>query len=1133
MASVTQLVPTLTGGVSQQPDELKVPGQVNVANNVLPDVTHGLLKRPGGKLITSLSDGTNNSTANGRWFHYYRDEDEQYIGQVSRLGDINMWKCSDGSEMNVNYTAGKIAHISIDNEGTGYTSAPTITISGGGGSNATATATVSGGKITAVTITNGGLGYNFHPTVTVSGGGGSNAVLTAYPELHFYLKHSNDEDVQTLTINDFTFLTNRTKTVAMADTIEPLRPPEIFVELKNKKYASQYSLNLFSTTATQAVSTATRISVDLVRSSNNYCTTNGHMDTHLNRVNNSTRCDSDAGQGSDDLGPNTGTRIFDISSGMTLVDRDAVGGTLDASGDPQSDTSFSYIVNVYGKLFGGTYTQSGTTVTISSNGHGLSTGNEVFFDFLAGNGVDTTKTITVVDANTFTFTADASATQSSAENVNYALNNVQGRKDLYFRITNTGQSTPVGSGDNIQYRTRYTTNNDLLYGGEGWQQGDHFYVFMKDGYYKITIDEVSTTQVQANLGLVRPTPTSFDTKTTVTTEGILGDLRAEIVATGNFNNVQQIGNGLYITRTSNVVNGVEQNFFNASTPVTELLNIVAGEVLDVDDLPRQCKHGFVVKVANSANEEDDYYLKFFANNGLDGEGVWEECVRPGDKTNFDAATMPIQLVRSNATTFTVSQVDWEGAQVGSTVVEGTNPQASFVTKTINKMVFFRNRLVMLSDENVIMSRPGNFFNFWAKTAQTFSNVDPIDLSCSSTYPAIVFDAIQVNTGLVIFTKNQQFMLTTDSDVLNPNTAKINRLSSYNFNHKTNPVNLGTTIGFLDNANKYSRFFEMANIRREGEPQVVEQSKVVSQLFEKDLKIISNSRENGLILFSEEDTSTLYGYRYFTSGTERILQAWFQWTLTGTVRYHCMLDDSLYVVVKNNNKDQLLKYSIKLDDNGHFVTAGEDYPVHLDHCTSVTTGGGTYDSSTNKTTFPKPTGFESTNAIAAYDTDSSGSGNFTNLGRFADAVINNSTGNIEITGNWSGETFLVGYQFEMEVQLPKIFFTYQAGSATRKDTRSDLIIHRVQFNFGKVGLYKMEVDRIGANKPLFTQEVESTIADAYAANNIGFVPDLQGIVPCYERNKNLVITVKSKHPSPATIVSYQWEGKYTNNNYTRV
>lgn len=978
MASVTQLVPTLTGGVSQQPDELKVPGQVNVANNVLPDVTHGLLKRPGGKLISSLSDGTNNSTSNGRWFHYYRDEDEQYIGQVSRAGDINMWKCSDGSEMTV----------------TGATTA----------------------------MTN-------------------------------YLTHSNDEDIQTLTINDFTFLTNRTKTVAMATTIEPLRPPEIFIELKTVKYAAQYSLNLFDTTATQSISTATRISVDMVRSSNNYCTSDGHMDTHVNRVNNTTRCDEDAGSGSDDLGPNVGTRIFEVTSGGTLVDNDAVGGEL--SSGSQSDQNFSYQVNIYN----------------SSN--------------VAGQ---------------------------------------TGRSNLYFRITTTGQSTPVGSGSNVEYRTRYNTTNDLLYGGEGWQQGDYFYVYMKDGYYKVTIDEISTASVQANLGLIRPNPTSFDTKTTVTAESILGSLRTEILATGNFNNVQQIGNGLYISRTSNVVNGVEQNTFNASTPVSDLLNVVAGEVLTVDDLPRQSKHGFIIKVANSANEEDDYYLKFFANNGLDGEGVWEECVRPGDKTNFDATTMPLQLVRTNSTTFTLSEVAWEGAQVGNTDPDGTNPQASFVGKTINKMVFFRNRLVMLSDENVIMSRPGNFFNFWAKTAQTFSNVDPIDLSCSSTYPAIVFDAIQVNTGLVIFTKNQQFMLTTDSDVLNPNTAKINRLSSYNFNHKTNPVNLGTTIGFLDNANKYSRFFEMSQIRREGEPEVVEQSKVVSQLFEKDLKIISNSRENGLILFSEEDTSTLYGYRYFVSGNERILQAWFQWTVTGTVQYHCMLDDALYVVVRNNSKDQLLKYSIKLDDNGHFVTAGEDYPIHLDHCTSVTTGGGTYNSTTNKTTFAKPTGFESSNDIAAYDTDSG-----TNLGRFADVTINGS--NLEITGNWSGETFLIGYQFEMQVELPKIFFTYRSGNATRRDTRSDLIVHRVKFNFGQVGFYNMEVNRIG--KPLFTQQIESTPADAYNANNVGFVPDVTGVVPCYERNKNLIITVKSKHPSPATIVSYQWEGKYTNKNYTRV
>ena len=170
MASVTQTIPTLTGGLSQQPDELKIPGQVSVANNVIPDVTHGLLKRPGGKLVKSLSDDSTaakNSVENGRWFSYYRDETESYIGQISRTGDINMWDCSNGNPVDVNYT----------------------------------------------------------PSVA--------SALTTY------LTHSNDEDIQTLTLNDFTFITNRTKTVAMSSTVEPTRPPEVFIDLRATFNASK------------------------------------------------------------------------------------------------------------------------------------------------------------------------------------------------------------------------------------------------------------------------------------------------------------------------------------------------------------------------------------------------------------------------------------------------------------------------------------------------------------------------------------------------------------------------------------------------------------------------------------------------------------------------------------------------------------------------------------------------------------------------------------------------------------------------------------------------------------------------------------------------------------------------------
>ena len=63
---------------------------------------------------------------------------------------------------------GAIHRIRITNGGAGYTSAPTVEISGDG-TGATATATVSGGVVTAITINTYGSGYN-RAIVTLSGG---------------------------------------------------------------------------------------------------------------------------------------------------------------------------------------------------------------------------------------------------------------------------------------------------------------------------------------------------------------------------------------------------------------------------------------------------------------------------------------------------------------------------------------------------------------------------------------------------------------------------------------------------------------------------------------------------------------------------------------------------------------------------------------------------------------------------------------------------------------------------------------------------------------------------------------------------------------------------------------------------
>ena len=1087
MATVTQTVGSYVGGISQQPDEMKIPGQVNVAKNVYPDVTYGLQKRPGGRLLASLSDsapltipgGTDydpDATTLGKWFSYYRDEDEQYIGQIERAGRLRMWKCSDGSPVPVIY-----------DQGSGREAAQLL-----------------------------------------------------------YLNHFEDNDIQTLTLNDHTYITNRASkkndgsthpktTCAMSATVEPVGKfgKQLFIDLKKISYSSQYAVNLFDDADLVSYHTATRIEVDRVRDSKNSCANKTDLDngdvsrtvgdwppsgvqpgtTGDGEIDWTNHCKKIAGDKQDSYCPAVETKIFSIDAGVTYAGNSEEGAEANN-------------------------TQWSTTVYDTNNNNQVVSGH--------------------------------------------------GGKNLYFRIKTTGQS--VAEGDNSQnpnYHCRYTTEHDLLYGGEGWEEGERFYVWMQGAQYAVTIKASSEIRVQATMdgtgatGLIRPDPTPFDNSQTITAESILGDIRSIIGQYSNglnandtnlindspagTNNVKIIGTGLYIVDTAEI---------NGSTPNGQLMRIIQKTVDDVEDLPQQCRHGYVVKVKNTETDEDDWYVKFNGENGKDGAGTWDECAEPGRKIEFDKDTMPIDLVRrqddgsgtktgtAGAIYFSVENPAWENCNVGSWdagTETGTVPEPSFIGKKIMNMVLFRNRLCMLSGESIIMSRPGSFFDFWPKTAVTYAVTDPIDISVGSVYPADLFDAVQVNSGLLLFTKNQQFLVTTDSDILNPQTVKINGISTYNYNHKVSPVSLGTTVGWLDNAGKYSRFFEIAKVQREGEPDVIEQSKIVGDLFNNNLDHISISRENGLIFFSEKNTPTIYAFKYFNAPEKRIQQSWFTWELSGDIQYHAILDDTLFVVVKNGIKFAIQKFDLKLQDDSRTVTddkqtASTDddklFRVHLDNSAVVASSALTYNATTDKTTFTIPNGFHGSGQLAAYVVPSASDDTF--QGMTDTASLAGTT--VTLNGNWKtyledqnnpktphdptddttitpANNLYLGYLFDYEVEFPTIHITRREGESWRSDIRGSLVLHRVKLSLGASGLYQTVLKRTG--KPDYIETYEPVMADAYSANQVQFTAESLKTIPVYDRNTNTTLTLKSTHASPATLHSMTWEGDYNPKFYQRV
>jgi len=97
------------------------------------------------------------------------------------------------------FNGGPLTGLNVVAGGTGYATAPTVTITGGGATTiATGTATVDAlGVVTALTLVDGGAGYTGPPTVTLTGGGGTGALASALGVNTPYQPKSIVEDFDT------------------------------------------------------------------------------------------------------------------------------------------------------------------------------------------------------------------------------------------------------------------------------------------------------------------------------------------------------------------------------------------------------------------------------------------------------------------------------------------------------------------------------------------------------------------------------------------------------------------------------------------------------------------------------------------------------------------------------------------------------------------------------------------------------------------------------------------------------------------------------------------------------------------------------------------------------------------------
>lgn len=558
------------------------------------------------------------------------------------------------------------------------------------------------------------------------------------------------------------------------------------------------------------------------------------------------------------------------------------------------------------------------------------------------------------------------------------------------------------------------------------------------------------------------------------------------------------------------------------------------DVATVSSLPSQAKNGYTVRIVNTSDVNvDDMWVQFQTSSGGNyGVGTWVETVGPGLQYAFDANTLPHQLVRQADGSFVFSPVTWDNRVIGD---NNTNAAPSFVGNTIRSIFLYRNRLGFLTNENVVLSRAGDLFNFWNTTALTATDDDPIDIAASTAKPVTLNYVRPASVGLVLFGDTEQFILTTDSDILSPKTAKINTMSSYECDPDVKAVSTGVTTAFISKTALYTKMFELADIRNDGPPLSEEPTTNVPELIPSTIDSFVSSSALSLVSMGTIGSNTLYQYRYYQQNDKRAASTWYRWQLTGTLLDQFFDQSTFYAVVANGNEVNLQAINLRQSSEEGFLTlpTGERTDVCLDLWT--VNPYRTYNAAQDTTRVFLPYGVitGSTFAVMALGglIGAAGGVNEQSVGAVLYPTVN-AGGYVDIDGDYRGRDLVIGYIYNMEIELPKFFVTQQSSannSAT--DLDASLIIHRINVSTGLSGPVTYQIDLTGI--PTWQNTVTLTQPNNYVLNNVNMQASAIHTVPIYQRNNNTSIKIIGNTPFPVNILSLTWEGKYNTRFYQRL
>lgn len=615
--------------------------------------------------------------------------------------------------------------------------------------------------------------------------------------------------------------------------------------------------------------------------------------------------------------------------------------------------------------------------------------------------------------------------------------------------------------------------------------------------------------------------------------------------------IDQSGSVLHLKSSSPMT--IKATDARANSDITAITNSVQA----FTELPTIGPVGYQVEIdGDPGNKWDGYYVEFRPREGLGtfGEGAWVETVAPGTQYKIKPSTMPHALVRLPDGTFYFGPVD--GRTVGTITLPkwgdrtcgdyDTVVDPSFVGKPINDVFVYRNRLGLLADEAVVLSRSGEFFQFFPETATTILDSDPIDISASNNRISVLRYAVPYQDELIIFSSQSQFRLSSGDQPLTSQTSRLTVLTQYEADTGLRPSQVGSGVFFAQENGVWSRFREFAVVGS-GSGVVANAADIsdhVSAYVPSGIfKMAANDTGNAIFFISGRTgyENRIYVYKFFNRSdgqtAQRVQASWSYWDFAGCDKVLSILcvREQLFCLMQYGTKVYLEVISVldRLSEE-----TGTPYPMLLDRRVSNTNvtsapmrmADGVYNAATETTTWTLPYIADTTTQLwSGYSTTPG-----RKMGGVLLATINSGT-TFTTRGDWSNADVFAGvpYQFRYRFSRFKVMKEVGTGKTASNTVRTQ--VRSAKLRYHESGYFQVTVSP--EHRPTATYTYDGTII-ATRGSTIGTAPNedsdagryYEGVfsVPIASRGEQCIVEVVNSTPLPCKFSTCEWTALLSTN-----